>query len=131
MSAPARTRPSSTTRPAIDRKVGRPIRVKLIVDVDWSRSRPLGMRVPKEVQTTDALALIDDPEISIVVESIGGIKPSLDFVLAALRTGKNVVTSNKELVARHGKELFDAAAERSVDLPSRAASAVASPSSAP
>jgi len=101
---------------AIDRKVGRPIRVKQIADVDWSRPRPLGMSVPKEVQTTDALALINDPDISIVVESIGGVKPSLDFVLAALRAGKNVVTSNKELIARHGKELFDAAAERSLDL---------------
>jgi homoserine dehydrogenase len=74
------------------------------------------MSVPKEVQTTDALALINDPDISIVVESIGGVRPSLDFVLAALRAGKNVVTSNKELIARHGKELFDAAAERSLDL---------------
>jgi len=100
----------------IDRKVGRPIRVKKIADVDWTRPRPFGLDVPREVQVTDARQIIDDPEIAIVVESIGGIKPSLDFVLGALRAGKSVVTSNKELVARHGKELFDAAAERRIDL---------------
>jgi homoserine dehydrogenase len=100
----------------IDRKVGRPIRVKKIADVDWSRPRPVGLSVPREMQTADAMALVNDPEISIVIESIGGVKPSLDLVLAALRAGKNVITSNKELVARHGKELFDAAAERNLDL---------------
>ena len=100
----------------IDRKVGRPLRVKKIADVDWSRPRPFGLTVPSEVRVTDARDLINDPDIAIIVESIGGIKPSLDFVLAALRSGKSVVTSNKELVARHGEELFDAAAQRSLDL---------------
>jgi len=101
---------------SIDRKVGRPLRVKRIADVDWSRPRPLGVAAPVEIQTTDAQALLNDPDISIVVESIGGVQPSLGFVLGALRAGKNVVTSNKELIARHGKELFDAAAERGLDL---------------
>jgi homoserine dehydrogenase len=101
---------------SIDRKVGRPVRVKRIADVDWSRPRPVKVDVPTEIRTTDARTLIADPEIAIIVESIGGVKPSLDLVLGALRAGKNVVTSNKELVARHGKELFDAAAERSLDL---------------
>jgi len=101
---------------SIDRKVGRPLRVKRIADVDWSRPRPLGVSVPPELRTTDARTLINDPEIAIVVECIGGIQPSLDLVLEALRGGKSVVTSNKELVARHGKELFDAAAARGLDL---------------
>jgi len=101
---------------SIDRKAGRPVRIKKIADINWSAPRRVSVPVPKEMQTTDARDLISDPDISIIVESIGGIKPSLDFVLAALRAGKNVVTSNKELIARHGKELFDAAAEQNVDL---------------
>jgi homoserine dehydrogenase len=101
---------------SIDRKVGRPIRVRRIADVDWDRPRPVSVEVPPEARTEDARAVTDDPEIAIVVESIGGTGPSLDFVLRALRSGKNVVTSNKELIARHGKELFDAAAERGLDL---------------
>ena len=99
---------------SIDRKVGRPLRVKRIADLDWSRPRPV--TVPEKLRTTDAAAILDDPEISIVVECIGGVKPSLDFVLRALRSGKNVVTSNKELIARHGADLFEACAEPRVDL---------------
>ena len=101
---------------SIDRKVGRPVRVKRLVDVDWSAPRPVDTAVPAEMQATDVSAVLDDPEIAIIVESIGGVDPSLGFVLRALRAGKNVVTSNKELIARHGKELFDAAAERGLDL---------------
>jgi homoserine dehydrogenase len=101
---------------SIDEKVGRPVRVKRIVDIDWSRPRPHGLRVPAEAQATDISALTDDPGIAIVVESIGGTEPAKDFVLRALHAGKHVVTSNKELIARHGQELFAAAAERSLDL---------------
>ncbi len=103
-------------RASIDRKVGRPVRIKKIADINWSAPRTISVPVPREMQTTEARDLIADPDISIIVESIGGVKPSLDLVLSALRAGKNVVTSNKELIARHGKELFDAAAERSLDL---------------
>ena len=101
---------------SIDRKVGRPLRVKRVADVDWGRARPLGVVVPEDLQVTEARAVLDDPEIQIVVEAIGGTDPALEFVLAALNNGKSVVTSNKELIARHGKELFDAAAARSLDL---------------
>ncbi len=97
-------------------KVGRPVRVKKIVDVDWTRPRITDVAVPKEVQSTDIKEILDDPEISIVVESIGGIKPSLDFLLRALRAGKSIVTSNKELVARHGQDLFEACEEPGVDV---------------
>ncbi len=101
---------------SIDHKVGRPVRVKRLVDVDWTSPRPVAIDLPSEMKATDADEVLEDPEISIVVECIGGTKPALDLVLKALRSGKSVVTSNKELIARHGKELFDAAAERSLDL---------------
>ncbi len=100
---------------SIDRKVGRPVRVKKIVDVDWSTPRITDVSVPPDVQATDIKAILDDPEISIVVESIGGLKPSLDFLLRTMAAGKNVVTSNKELVARHGQDLFNACAVPRVD----------------
>jgi homoserine dehydrogenase len=101
---------------SIDRKAGRPLRVKRIADLDWSRSRPVEVAVPQELRSDDASAVLQDPEIAIVVEAIGGTDPARRLVLQALRAGKSVVTSNKELIARHGKELFDAAAAAGVDL---------------
>ena len=100
----------------IDRKVGRQVRVKRLVDVDWTSPRPFAIDVPQEMKTTAAADVLEDPDISIVVETIGGTKPARELVLKALQSGKNVVTSNKELIARHGKELFEAAAERNLDL---------------
>ena len=100
----------------IDRKVGRQVRVKRLVDVDWTSPRPFAIDVAHEMKTTDADDVLEDPDISIVVETMGGTKPAREFVLKALQSGKNVVTSNKELIARHGKELFEAAAERNLDL---------------
>ncbi|MBR4152367.1 MAG: homoserine dehydrogenase [Selenomonadaceae bacterium] len=59
--------------------------------------------------------ILNDPEIKIVVELIGGIKPAKDFILKAMEHGKNVVTANKDVVAQFGYELFDAADKYQVD----------------
>lgn len=59
--------------------------------------------------------IIEDPEISIVIEVMGGIEPAKTMILEALCAGKNVVTVNKDLVAVHGRELLDAAQENQVD----------------
>lgn len=59
--------------------------------------------------------ILDDPEISIVVELMGGIKPAKDFALRALEHGKNVVTANKDVVAQFGSELFEAAEKNHVE----------------
>lgn len=59
--------------------------------------------------------IVEDPEISIVIEVMGGIEPAKTMILEALCAGKNVVTANKDLVAVHGKELLDAAQENQVD----------------
>lgn len=59
--------------------------------------------------------IVEDPEISIVIEVMGGIEPAKTMILEALRAGKNVVTANKDLVAVHGRELLDAAQENQVD----------------
>jgi homoserine dehydrogenase len=66
--------------------------------------------------TTRVEDILDDPEIDVVVELIGGVGAALDFQLRALRAGKNVVTANKQLLAQHGAELFDAAEATGVHL---------------
>ncbi len=101
---------------SIDRKVGRAVRVKKLVDIDWRSPRPVTIDIPPAMKSTNADDVLEDREIAIVVECIGGTDPALEYVLKALRAGKSVVTSNKELIARHGKELFDTAAQHNVDL---------------
>jgi homoserine dehydrogenase len=68
------------------------------------------------VLTTDPAAIRDDPSIGVVAEVMGGIDPARGHVLELLASGKPVVTANKQLVARHGAELFAAAAEAGVQL---------------
>jgi homoserine dehydrogenase len=72
--------------------------------------------VPVDRLTHDAAAVVEDPDIDVVVEMIGGIAPARDLVLTALANGKPVVTANKELVANMGAELFAAADAAGVDL---------------
>ena len=81
---------------------------------DLSKPRPISL--PSELLTTDAGAIVDDPDIDVVVELIGGIEPARELILAALKAGKPVVTGNKELLAKHGAELFEAAERAGVDL---------------
>jgi homoserine dehydrogenase len=99
---------------SIANRAGAPVVVAQVADLDWSRERDVD--VPEDLRTNDAMALVNDPEIDIVVETIGGVKPALDFVLAAIRNGKSVVTSNKELIARHGHEILALAEEQGVDV---------------
>jgi homoserine dehydrogenase len=66
--------------------------------------------------TGDVGAVLDDPDIHIVAELIGGVEPAREYILRALRSGKAVVTANKELIAKHGPELAEAAEGAGVDL---------------
>ena len=63
----------------------------------------------------DYQVILEDPEIQVVVETMGGLKPAYDFSKQALLAGKSVCTSNKELVARHGMELMEIAREKNVN----------------
>jgi homoserine dehydrogenase len=81
-----------------------------------SLSRPRATSIPPELLTTDAQAVAADPDLDVVVEVIGGIEPARTLILAALGSGKPVVTANKELLANCGTELFDAAAAAGRDL---------------
>jgi len=99
---------------AIALKVGSRLEVARVADIDWQRPRPV--EVPADKRATDAQAVIADPAIDIIVETIGGTDPALDFVLCALRAGKCVVTSNKELIAKHGREILEEADQRGLDV---------------
>ena len=89
-------------------RAGVEIRVKMVCDIRKIRaSCPL---------THDPLTLLTDPDISVIVETMGGVNPAKKYVLAALNAGKHVVTSNKELIARHMDELLSAAARNNVSL---------------
>jgi homoserine dehydrogenase len=71
---------------------------------------------PDGVLTTDFARLRDDPEISVVAEVMGGVDPTRDYVLQLLGAGKSVVSANKQLLSRHGDELFGAAERNGVQL---------------
>jgi len=77
--------------------------------------------------TTDAQSVINDPEIDIIIEVMGGIDPARELILAAIKNGKSVVTANKALLASHGADLFTAADNKGVDLYYEAAVAGAIP----
>ena len=86
----------------------RPVVAK-IADLDIETDR--GVAVGEGVLTTDALALVDDPEIDVVVELVGGVTFAKEFVLRALKNGKPVVTANKALLADFGEEIYKMAQE--------------------
>jgi homoserine dehydrogenase len=77
--------------------------------------------------TTDVNSVVNDPEIQLVIEVMGGIEPARELILKAIANGKSVVTANKALLASHGPELFSAAEKAGVDLYYEAAVAGAIP----
>ena len=96
----------------IERRLGASVRVKKILVRDLERARDATM--PRALLTTDPREVLEDPEIRIVVELMGGIEPALTMVLEALSRSKHVVTANKALMATHGKVLFAEAQRRGV-----------------
>lgn len=98
----------------IERATGHRLRVvkALVRDADRARQLP----APDGFLTTDFREIADDPEIAVVAEVMGGVDPAGGYVLELLRGGKHVVTANKQLVARRGAELFEAASTGGVQL---------------
>ena len=94
----------------IEKAAAGPVKVKYILDI-----RDFSDREDAHIFTKDFNVILEDPEIDIVAEVIGGINPAYDFTKAALLAGKSVVTSNKELVAKRGAELLAIAKERNVN----------------
>jgi len=95
-------------------RVGAPLNLKRVADIDQETDR--GIRFGEGVFIGDAFKVVDDPDIDIVVEMIGGEKVAKDLILRAIDNGKPVVTANKALLAVHGNEIFRAAMDRGVDL---------------
>ena len=79
---------------------------------DLNRPRPIPLS--EEMLTTDAAAVVANPNVDLVVEVMGGLEPARSLILAAIEAGKPVVTANKAVIARHGAEIAAAAAERGV-----------------
>lgn len=98
---------------AIERQLGARIVVKKVCV--RSLDKPRDVDRPRSLFTTDASEVLDDPEIQVVAELIGGIEPAGGYIQRALRNGKHVVTANKELIAKAGHHLLVEAAERKLD----------------
>ena len=96
------------------RRLGVEIVLRKIADIYITTDR--GISVPTGILTTDASAAIADPEVQIVVETIGGTGIAKKFVIDALNAKKCVVTANKKLLAEYGKEVFDTAKANGVDI---------------
>lgn len=90
------------------------VELKKICDLDIRTDR--GIKVPKDMLTSNIDDILNDPEIDIVIELMGGYKPALDFVLKALNSGKHVVTANKAMLSRYWDEINLAAAKNKVDI---------------
>lgn len=102
-------------------RLGLELTVKKIADLDIKTPRTV--MPPESMFTTNWQDLIDDPEVQVVVELMGGIKVPYAFVMAALEKGKIVVTANKALLAERGKEIFETAARKNVPIFFEAAAA--------
>ena len=95
-------------------RLGTNIVLKRIADIDIVRSR--GVDVDKDVLTTDANDILNDPDIDIVVELMGGYEPARTFILTAIRQKKHVVTANKAMLATHGDEIFKESSRSGVNV---------------
>jgi homoserine dehydrogenase len=95
-------------------RVGSYLNLKWIADLDTQSDR--GIVFPEGVFISDAEKVVNDPEIDVVIEMIGGEGAAKDLILKAIDNGKHIVTANKALLASQGNELFAAAAQKRVDL---------------
>ncbi|MCL2786546.1 MAG: homoserine dehydrogenase [Methanomassiliicoccaceae archaeon] len=93
----------------IGKRVGDAVKVKRILDIRDFDDHPASGLMTKKLDD-----IVNDKDISIVVESIGGLKPAFEFTKAVLMSGKSAITSNKELVAVHGQELEEIARQNNV-----------------
>lgn len=100
----------NTNGESISKRAGDQINVKYVLDLREFPGDPIMEKVVHDINI-----ILDDPEVLIVCEHMGGVEPAHTFVKSALLKGKSVVTSNKELVAKHGAELLDLAKEKGLN----------------
>ena len=97
-------------------QVGCPLALRKIKVLPQDLDRPQARQMPSQLFTTDADEFFAEPGIDIVVEAIGGESPALEYLQRAISGGKHVVTSNKEVIAKHGAELLALAQQHGVGL---------------
>ena len=96
----------------IAERVGAQLQLKTVLVRDLTKKRPF----LDSYNVTDCIEdILDDKEIDIVVELMGGLHPAREYMLRAMEAGKNVVTANKDVVAQFGKDMFDSAEKNDVD----------------
>ncbi len=100
----------NTNNASIAKRVGEEVQIKYVLDLREFPGDPV-----EKVLVHDFEVIVNDPEVDIVVETMGGVNPAYDFSKRALLAGKSVCTSNKELVAKHGTELMKIAKEKSIN----------------
>lgn len=100
----------NTNHESINKRAGQEINVKYVLDLRDFPGDPV-----EKILVHDYEQIVNDPEVDIVVEVMGGVEPAYAFVKKALLAGKNVCTSNKALVADKGRELMDIAREKSIN----------------
>jgi len=98
----------------IEKRMGVKIILKRVADIDLKTDR--GVKLKPGVLTRRAEDVIEDPEIDIVMELIGGIEPAKTYILKAIRNKKHIITANKALLALHGDEIFREAYRFGVDV---------------
>ena len=95
---------------SIAKRVGEPVEIKYVLDLRDFPGDPIQDKIVHDYKT-----IAEDPEVKIVVETMGGVEPAYTFVKAMLEAGKHVTTSNKALVAEKGAELIALAKEKNVN----------------
>lgn len=104
----------TSNREIIKNRVGVDIEIKKIADLDIESDR--GVSIDQKLLTVDAMQVIDDPEIDVVIELIGGLKAAKEIILSAMERGKHVITANKALLAENGEDIYRAAEKFGVNL---------------
>ncbi len=98
----------------IESRLGTAIELRRVADLDLERERPVS--VPREILTRSVDDILDDPEIQIVIELMGGLNAARTVITRALEKGKYVVTANKALLAHAGNELFELALRQGLSI---------------
>jgi homoserine dehydrogenase len=100
--------------PQLSRRAGVDLCLKKILVRDVAKRRPI--EIPGELLTSDASDILDDSAIEVVVEVAGGDEPMRSYLERAIQAGKHVITANKVVMAKHGPQLLDQAADKNVDV---------------
>mgnify|MGYP002346362487 FL=1 len=98
----------------LQKQTGLSLEIKKILVRNMDKER--NVSIPSELVTLDPEELVNDPEIDVIVEVIGGIHPTKEYILQALENGKHVVTANKDLMAESGAEILSKAQEKGCDV---------------